>query len=82
MTNETETTTEEGFKIVRFKVIPTEEGFIFPIIEETKFKDIYGNELIKVICENCKEDKTGLPYYNGKGLLLCLGCAVKRGLIK
>jgi hypothetical protein len=50
--------------------------------EQTTFKDIYGNELIKVICENCKQDNTGLPYYNGKGLLLCIGCAVKRGLIK
>jgi hypothetical protein len=47
-----------------------------------KFKDIYGNELDKVICNDCKEDKTALPHYNGKGLLLCLSCAIKRGLIK
>ena len=46
------------------------------------FKDIYGNELIKVICEDCKGDFTALPHYNGKGLLLCIGCAFKRGLIK
>lgn len=43
------------------------------------FTDLFGNELKKVICKDCKEDVTTLPHHKES---YCFSCAVKKGLIK
>ena len=48
----------------------------------TTYKDIFGNDLKKVICDKCKKDITGRTHFNGKYGLLCLDCAVKKGVLK
>lgn len=43
------------------------------------FKDVFGEELKKVLCKDCLINITGIVHHR-EGF--CLSCAIKRGLIK